>query len=395
MTEKAPNISAIPSDTGSETGDPRDHYAELDALRGLAIFGVFMTHLSGYWFQATRLQLELPLLQLDFLELLRYGYLGVSLFFLLSGYLLTWTEEKRQRRGTYSPLSYARRRAFRLIPAYYFAIAVIILVRPNDPSLVSVGWHLSFLHGFLPAYPGRLDPVFWSLTPEIAFYLALPLLVLWLRSLPARLVLLGALITLSLAARIYMGTGPGFAPLGESFEGNRLYFYPTTLLYLFIVGMLLRKAVERIGQLRSPVRWRRPASLACSVAPLALLVFPFFLPQNRFLQSPLAMVAELLVIALFAAVLLGSPLLKPLTSWRTLAFFGKISYSVFLLHATVIFLLFRYVLWELRPWLMGLEGPIVWGSFALFAFSALAITILVSYLSYRFVESPFLRRKPE
>jgi peptidoglycan/LPS O-acetylase OafA/YrhL len=78
-----------------------------------------------------------------------------------------------------------------------------------------------------------------------------------------------------------------------------------------------------------------------------------------------------------------------------LEFFGKISYSVFVLHTTVIFLIFRYVLFEYRAQLTVLEGPIVWTLFALYGLVALAITIVVSYLSFRFIESPFLRRKPK
>lgn len=378
------------------TPDPREHYAELDALRGIAIFGVFMTHLSGYWFRATHLRLELPILNVNLLDIFRFGYLGVSLFFLLSGYLLTWTEEKRERRGNYSLLSYVKRRAFRLIPAYYAAILIIILLRPGTPSFGSLALHLSFLQGFSPAYPRGIDGVFWSLSPEILFYALLPLFVIWLRSFPVRLVALGALAALSLGTRLYMSsrTGLDFIPLGGGFAGTRLYFYPTTLLYLFIVGMLLRKTVGWIQARGTFDRWR-PVALVCGVAPLGLLAFPLFMRQGQFLASPLAMVAELLIVSLFVAVLLGSPLLKPIMSWRPLAFFGKISYSVFVLHTTVIFLIFRYVLFVYRTQLTVLEGPIVWILFVLYGLVALTITIAVSYLSFRFIESPFLRRKPK
>jgi peptidoglycan/LPS O-acetylase OafA/YrhL len=107
------------------------------------------------------------------------------------------------------------------------------------------------------------------------------------------------------------------------------------------------------------------------------------------------MAAEVLVILLFAAVLLRSPVLKPAARWRPLVFFGKISYSVFLLHTTVIFLIFRYVLIDLRPQLTGLEGVSAWTAFVIYGLVALAITTLVSYMSFRFIESPFLRRKPK
>lgn len=224
MFDRPPAAPGTQPQTHS-TPDPRDHYAELDALRGIAIFAVFMTHLSGYWIRATGLRLDVPWVDMNFLQVFRYGYLGVPLFFLLSGYLLTWTEEKRRRRGSYSLLSYARRRAFRLIPAYYVAIVLIILLRPTDPSAGSVALHLSFLHGFSPSYPRGLDPVFWSLTPEVVFYLSLPLLVLVFRSLRQRLMILAGLVLLSLAGKLYMASGSAF--LGEDFDGTRLYFFPT------------------------------------------------------------------------------------------------------------------------------------------------------------------------
>jgi peptidoglycan/LPS O-acetylase OafA/YrhL len=229
------------------TSDPRTHYAELDALRGVAIFGVVMTHVSGYWFRTTKHPLEVPWLEINLLGFFRFGYLGVALFFLLSGYLLAWTEERRRNRGSYSVLSYAKRRILRLVPAYYAAIAVIVLVRPSSPSFETLALHATFLHGFKPAYPRGLDGVFWSLTPEIVFYAMLPLLVLVFRGLWQRLAILGALVAVSLVSRLHMADpSSGLLPFGESFAGNRLYFFPTTLLYLFLAGVLLKMLVELV-----------------------------------------------------------------------------------------------------------------------------------------------------
>ncbi len=75
-------------------GDPPDHYVELDALRGIAILGVVMSHIAASWMNNVKAPLTIPLLSVDAVELLFFGTYGVNLFFLLSGYLLTWTEEK-------------------------------------------------------------------------------------------------------------------------------------------------------------------------------------------------------------------------------------------------------------------------------------------------------------
>jgi peptidoglycan/LPS O-acetylase OafA/YrhL len=131
--------SAQPEKT-YKTSDPRPHHTELDGFRGIAILMTVITHTLGGWFTATS-SLYLPLLGVNVVDLLLFGYLAVPMFFLLSGYLLTWTEEGRRRRGSYSILNYAKRRALRIVPAYYLAITVVILVTgligvdPPHPSM--------------------------------------------------------------------------------------------------------------------------------------------------------------------------------------------------------------------------------------------------------------------
>ena len=149
-------------------GDPRAHYVELDALRGIAILGVVMSHIAASWMNHVKSPLMVPLLGVDAVELFFFGTYGVTLFFLLSGYLLTWTEEKRARLGTYSVRSYALRRTLRLVPAYYVALLIVVvlgLYQAIEVSAIDVLLHATFLHGLNPHTASSLDPAWWSLTP--------------------------------------------------------------------------------------------------------------------------------------------------------------------------------------------------------------------------------------
>src|SRR5438270_3362717 len=158
--------------------DPRTHYLELDALRGIAILGVVICHISGTWTLYAKAPLLIPFLNVDATQFLNFGQWGVSLFFLLSGYLLAWTEQKRARNGTYSIRGYALRRVLRLVPAYYAVILLIILTSPRHISVSDILWHASFLHALNPHTAASIDPVFWSLTPEVIFYCLLPFIIL-------------------------------------------------------------------------------------------------------------------------------------------------------------------------------------------------------------------------
>src|SRR5438270_10795899 len=106
---------------------------ELDALRGIAILGVVMVHATGAWDARIQQPLIIPLLNINLLRVFDLGTSGVTLFFLLSGYLLTWTESKRAHKGNYSLRSYAIRRALRLVPAYYVALTLSLLLWTETP----------------------------------------------------------------------------------------------------------------------------------------------------------------------------------------------------------------------------------------------------------------------
>lgn len=419
--EKPP--SDLPQSAQSEethkTADPRAHLEVLDGLRGVAVLVVVMTHISAVWTLDTGIHPHIPLWQVDMAEFIRfYGELQIPLFFLLSGYLLAWTEEKRARRGSYSFLSYAKRRALRIVPAYYVAIAVVILTWPivlpelwrvnlvENPDLgfASFGGvlaHLTFLHGFKPLAPSSLDPAWWSLTPEIVFYAMLPLLVLRFRKLSQRVVILVLLLLVSLATRVLaMYDVFRLLPLfSNNFQGQeRMWFFPTTLLYIFLVGMLLKTLFERYADVGHQPGFRQlSVASALSVVSVALLLaFPYLgMNFEHILHHPVGMIAEATALLAVASALLGSPILKPVLKWRPLVFLGEISYSLFLLHMTALFTMDHYIWPTFGTWLPNQGRLMVLAAFSVCSFSVLAAAVPIAYLSYRYIESPFLRRKPK
>jgi peptidoglycan/LPS O-acetylase OafA/YrhL len=152
----------------------RVHLRQLDALRGLAALGVV-----GYHFR--------DLLQNGhhgrWLEPLRFGSWGVTLFFVLSGFVIHYGFLTSGQ-----PLDYGRflwRRFWRIYPAYLVSLAVLVAVGFNrhtswGKAVADVVAHLLMLHNFNRSTFFSINAVFWSLAVEWQFYLAFPLL-LWLR----------------------------------------------------------------------------------------------------------------------------------------------------------------------------------------------------------------------
>lgn len=395
-------LDALRWEVGSKGSNPRAHSDDLDALRGIAILKVFFAHVAGQWWAYTKIPLIVPFVGVDVLDMLRLSPGGVFLFFFLSGYLLTWTEEKRASSGSYSIRSYALRRALRILPAYYLAILVVVVAWPTPASWTDVLTHATFLHTLFPSTTDSLDPVFWSLASEVLFYLMLPFVVLKLPRLWQRLLLLGALILVSQAVRGYVlsGLAPGSA---EAIElGVYLNHLPITHLYLFIGGMLLRMLVGRLdgrpeGRLRSVL-----ASTMLLISVSYLLTFPYLGVEVAVaLHLPPRLLVDLMMGAFFASALLGGPLVRGVLTWRPLVFVGVISYSLFLLHQTVLIRLSVFLVNDLRAieplkaWIEKEGSLMAWATFSLYALATLAVSCAVSYLGYRFVEAPFLRHKPK
>jgi len=375
----------------------RTYLPELESLRGLAILLVVCFHFEGIvYLPLGRPQSVLWPPQ----ALIRGGHTGVSLFFVLSAFLLSLPFLSEPRGGPYVSIGqYFRRRALRILPLYWFAVAVGAVLAATDWSDVQLGLpYLFFLNGFsgmAERLDGGYSNVWWSLATEVQFYLVLPVVLLgrrlrgggWL----VAALLVGSVIVFVLFQRqtIHAGTMEGEWLLGDSIVGRG----PQFLIGGLAAWLYLR--LRAYAGSSAPAWWRRGgADVALFGALLAqayLLRWVIEGGEGRFRNVP-AQAWHVPEAALWATVVL-LVLLAPLRTRRLwnntwLERLGLLSYSLYMWHLP----LATAVNDELLR--LGLHGEAGWNwTAAVQAIGTAALCLAVSALSYRWIERPFLTRK--
>lgn len=150
---------------------------ELDFFRSIAILLVFFYHFYVV-VGASKITTGISFLDTVFLT----GWIGVDLFFVLSGFLLTYSIYKSIKNKSFSLKKYFQRRFLRIAPAYYLALFISLIITPiyfTSPSgLLNIGAHLLFIHNFWRNFHGGILGVGWTLGIEMQFYLLVPFLVM-------------------------------------------------------------------------------------------------------------------------------------------------------------------------------------------------------------------------
>ena len=351
------------------------HIPALDGFRGLAVLAVFLLHYGG------GAHAQNPLFR-TFGYLCRVGWAGVSLFFVLSGFLITgilWDShgEPGWRGRFYS------RRVLRIFPLYYltlFAVLVAAFYVREGLFCLSHLWVLALYLQNVPvlAGPGTANgsPLWtvhlWSLAVEEQFYLLWPLLLSRLTSLRQARLLCIAVFAFSTLTRL------------------DIYLHGNQNLWVSVF--------DRSGELafggylaicyRSPL-WSRIQRLAPAIFVLALLGFIVLshhageLLLTNALQRFLGIFlmtfigGSLLVLALTRAPL------RRLFETRWLRWYGTISYGFYIVHVLYPFLFVRLAT-SLLP-----HGSRT-AQLALSSLFALLLSTLAASLSFRFFETPFL-----
>jgi len=372
--------------------------AALDGLRGLAVIAVLIDHFSWSFTP------KMPLLK----DYLAAGWIGVDLFFCLSGYLITRGLVKDTGRTLGERLKlFWMRRALRIFPLYYIVVIVGTIVclavgaRQHIPGLsywlYFQNYHLAFDPDVL-----RWTAHFWSLAIEEQFYFVWPLVVL-LSPKKARPWVAGTLFALCVGSRTFFALKPqlllahipqveGFGPWDTA--ARFLYRSTPTHMDGLLLGALL-SMLETMKGSAALTLWRRWRGVIFAVSTAALIglmaVTKGFLAEDR---RVVIVGYPLLAVVFASAVSLAVdhefiPTVQRLFTSRPLVACGKVSYGMYIFHWPAVALL--------APKLDAFMAVQDKATGAAVGTAVIVVGTLLSYvvaqLSFKYVESWFLTLK--
>lgn len=352
----------------------------IDFLRGVACLLVFFYHVGMYWLGAFATGWG-PLVEgagifSPLLFVAREGLHGVSLFLVLSGFCL-----HHPLAVSGAPLrlgAFWKRRALRILPAYYASLALLSLAVAWGGALAwatfppfegwDVGVHALLVHNLHGRTIWTLNGAYWSLALEWQLYVVFPLLVVLARRAPIALLAASAVVTvfgpglLARAFPIFLSTPAWFAVAAESVLGH---------LFEFACGMVAAELLAR------GVRPNRAllATLALAVVPVlfAVDVARWLPPAAQRLGCGVSFGALLLLV--------GPSTMGDGAARKALLFPGAVSYSLYLVHQPILLVL--------RPFVWSVAGS-VGTLYALAAGLALPLALVAAKGFHRLFEAPFL-----
>lgn len=349
------------------------HIPELDGIRAAAVWMVVLGHLQGGWTLPAYVKASIPG---PLRTALGHGWLGVDLFFVLSGFLITGILLDSREKPNYFKNFYMRR-FLRIMPLYFTVIAISAMLYPQDRPylLLSAAFLANFYYAFGMQQPHG-SGVFWSLAVEEHFYLVWPLLV----KICSRRTI--TLIALALVL------GIPFVRLWAVHAGfdmeNEIYAYTWTRCDGLALGALLAIWVRsQWADRRNTLRFA--AALCGASLVITIIGIPFGILKSasvfRYTQAQLVFAAMIVA----SVALRGTSYTSPLR-WRFAKLSGDLSYCIYLVHLTVGDL-FQEALQKL-----GVDlGP--YGTWIVRSIVVVGASFGLALLSRKFLEEPALRLK--
>ena len=358
------------------------HQPSLDGLRGLAVAAVVLYHAAAAD-------------GVEWLERVTHGgFLGVSAFFTLSGFLIcSLLLREHSAAGSISLGGFWTRRARRLLPAVLLLIGAVVVLTPlvgTESQLASLpgdawsslfyvaNWHF-VLDGsdYAAMFSGAPSPLrhVWSLAVEEQWYLLVPLAAVLATALSGRLRRVSRrTLFWGLFVAVVVGTVWMVFVSGGVWD-NRAYMGTDTRLAEMAVGALL--AVLLADGFTVAPRVRRILARLAPVLLVALLVIWAFTPiRASWLYRGGLTLHAVVVAAIIAAVVQPDGLVRRILANRTIVGLGLISYGVYLFHWPVV--------WWITPERLGVSPELT-------LLAQLAVTLAVSVASYKLLEHPIRR----
>ncbi len=340
----------------------RRYFGSLHGIRAIGILAVLWHHTAT---------------PVSWLPMTSRGFLGVDLFFVLSGFLIVMLLlRERDRNGTISYKNFFMRRVLRIFPLYYgllflLLIAFGVVFRSSDVAgvyLAAMPWYFTYTSNFIREE--TLLAVAWSLATEEQFYLVWPPIEKYLSRFAypilAILIFINQLINYEI---ILQASHARLEVLQSTF---------TPILLGVLLAHLLheRKTYDWLSTVFSN-RWM---TLICCVVLIGLLnVFPL----GTDISGTPRLLFHIWMFGLVASCVMNEEhVLKPLFSLKAVTRIGEISYGMYLFHMFVVAIA-AAILSRL-----GLSGVPV----ALFALTLIG-TLILAELSFRFYEAPINKHK--
>lgn len=331
---------------------------DLDGLRAVAVLSVILFHMDK--------------------TSLSGGYLGVDVFFVLSGFLITTIIRRDLLSGEFSLIEFYKKRVRRIAPALFFSLFIVsigsvLLILPSDISgvgrsmLASIGMVANFYFWRDSGYFSKAaeeKPLLhtWSLSVEEQFYLFFPLFLIFLASCQWRrsisIILLLGIFSFSFNMILLRAGG-----------GTAAFFFPMCRVWEFSIGALI--ACFPYKRARS-----RKLTEVISILGFFLMmsgIFGHHMWLSRF-HIPVPVGVALGTGLIIFSGGRGKCMVSRMLSINVVVFLGLISYSLYLLHWPLIVFLKYYLVREMN----GIELIVI-----------LTVALALSCFSWRFIEIPF------
>ncbi|HEX3876200.1 MAG TPA: acyltransferase [Bryobacteraceae bacterium] len=332
-----------------KVANAREHLPALTGLRFVLALWVILHHLTG---PGAELDGQMHVLPPFAYALIRGGYLAVTTFFVLSGFVLARSYAKTEWTGR-NVVRYGAGRLARIYPVYALSLLVVAPFiaedrTPGKTHLVAV--HGFLLQGWLGHLPVSWNTPAWSLSCELFFYLAFPLAAVWIqRANWFNTVAIAAFACCLTRVMWRFGVSDDIKPLVHLSD--------------FLMGIAAACAFGLLEVRKPPAgAWLYVPGFAIAAA---LIAFPAALPSFVDLNTALRPINALLLIGLA----LGGGAIAQALSSPVVVYLGKSSYAMYILHVPLLW-------WYLR-WSHGFSAVVY-----------LSIVVGLSVLVYCCVEEP-------